>query len=345
LIYHSQPPFPAAGFFSKVKQFLKSEAGAVVLWVTGALLLAATLSPWIYQGGKALAEAAAARELAGIWEWLGAACGRAKFSRFFSRSLALSALVLLPFLFRRVRKLRASGKPAATSAGTGWKSALLQIAIGCLIAGGILWAVCMILQAVGAYSPAPNPPALGKLLSKSSIPAVAAPLVEEPLFRGLLLGLWLRSAKPLTACLGTSLIFAFLHFLEPPAGMSIANPASAFAGFELLGKLLFHFTDPRFFVTDFATLFGVGMILAMARVRTGALWFSIGLHAGWVVAFKACNLLLKPVSDHPLRPWGVGENLRSGLLPLLALIITAVICHFVLRYFQRPLPTVSPASP
>jgi uncharacterized protein len=318
-----------------VKRFLRSEAGAVVMWVIGALILAALISPWIYQGGKALADAAATKELAGIWEWLGAACGRAKFSRFFSRSLAFSALALLPFLFRRVREIRKTSDAPASYEKAGWKSGLVQVAIGCVIAGGILWAVCLALQAAGAYNPAANLPRIGKILSKILIPTVAAPLVEEPLFRGLLLGLWLRSARPLSACVGSSLIFAFLHFLEPPAGMSITHPESALAGFELLGKLLFHFTDPRFFVTDFATLLGVGLILAMARVRTGALWFPIGLHAGWVMAFKACNVLLKPVADHPLRPWGVGENLRSGLIPLAALIVTAVICHFVLKRFEK----------
>jgi membrane protease YdiL (CAAX protease family) len=147
--------------------------------------------------------------------------------------------------------------------------------------------------------------------------------------------LWLRFARPVTACAGTALVFAFLHFLNPPAGSVIADPAHVLAGFQLLGKILLHFTDPLFFLTDFASLLAAGLILAWARVRTGALWFSIGLHAGWIAAFKAFNLFYQEVSDSPLRPWGIGENLRSGVLPLLTLGITAVICHFVLRRFSR----------
>jgi membrane protease YdiL (CAAX protease family) len=193
----------------------------------------------------------------------------------------------------------------------------------------------MILTALGAYLPTPNPPEFGKLLKRMLIPAVAASLLEEWLFRGLLLGLWLRFAKPLAASIGTSLLFAFVHFLAPPDGVVIANPASPFAGFELLGKILLHFTDPLFFVTDFATLFVIGMILATARLRTGALWFSIGLHAGWIAAFKGFNMLHRVVPVHELRPWGVGDSLRSGLLPMLALGLTAVICHFALRRFEK----------
>ena len=77
------------------------------------------------------------------------------------------------------------------------------------------------------------------------------------------------------------------------------------------------------------------MILARARLRTGALWFSIGLHAGWIAAFKGFNMLHRAVPVHELRPWGVGDSLRSGLLPMLALGVTAVVCHFVLQAISK----------
>ncbi len=284
----------------------------------------------------ALAHATTARDLPAILEWLGGACGRADFGRYFSRALALSAVALLPLLFWRIRRVRPmNGSATEPCARLPWRTALIQVGTGCLIAGGLLWAAGMTLEALGAFMPRANPPALGKIPGKILIPAVAAPLVEEWLIRGLLLGLWLKCARPLTACIGTSLFFAFVHFLNPPDDSVIANPAAPLAGFELLGKILLHFTDPRFFVTDFAVLFGIGMVLAGARMRTGALWFSIGLHAGWIIAFKGFNLLHRPVSGHPLRPWMVGESLRSGLFPLLALGLTAVVCHFVLKCFER----------
>ena len=97
---------------------------------------------------------------------------------------------------------------------------------------------------------------------------------------------------------------------------------------------MFHFTDPRFFVTDFATLFVIGMILAWVRLRTGSLWFPIGLHAGWIFAFKGYNLLYRGVPSHAVHPWALGDSLRSGLLPMLTLAVTAFCCHFVLRKFD-----------
>lgn len=307
-----------------------------MVWVLASILCAAVISPWVYQGGKALAAAAASQDLGAFLEWLGAACGRSKFGRFFSRSLSFSALVLLPVLFRRIRNMRKEDV-AATIGKTAvdWKCGVAQLVTGCLIAGGILWALVMALHATGAYVTNPHLPKLGKFLAAVLVPAIAAPLVEETLFRGVLLGLWMKSARPLSACLASSLLFAFLHFLDPPSGFAITDPGAPTAGFQLLGSILFHFADPRFFVTDFATLFALGMVLAWARVRTGALWFSIGLHAGLVLAFKSCNLLYADVPAHPLRPWGVGENVRSGLLPMLTLGLTALICHFVLESFER----------
>lgn len=315
-----------------------------MIWILSALLVAAIAAPWAYQIGKNFAQVAATQELSSVLESLGRSCGRAKLEKYFSRAMTISAILMIPLLMARIRTIRAaSGVPMERRTPVGWKSGALQIVTGCLIAGGILLAMGMILTALGAYLPTPNPPELGKLLKRMLIPAAAASLLEEWLFRGLLLGLWLRFAKPLAASIGTSLLFAFVHFLAPPDGVVIANPASPIAGFELLGKILLHFTDPLFFVTDFATLFVIGMILATARLRTGALWFSIGLHAGWIAAFKGFNMLHRAVPVHELRPWGVGDSLRSGLLPMLALGFTAVICHFALKRFDKA-GSLNPAS-
>jgi membrane protease YdiL (CAAX protease family) len=319
-----------------LKRFFQSEAGAAICWVLSAVVLAATISPWLYQAGKNLAEAAETKDLNPLLEWLGGACQRARFGRFFSRSLVISAAAMLPLLLWRIRRIRAEGRSATQSSnGVSWKSTLIQGATGCVIAGGMLWAMAMIFRSLGACTAEPEIMPIGKLMGRVIFPAVATSLLEESLFRGILLGLWLKFAKPLAACIGTSICFAFVHFLEPPPEAVIAHPGTWLAGFELLGKILLHFTNPRFFITDFATLFLIGMILARARLRTGGLGFSIGLHAGWVLAFKTFNLRYDLVSAHPLHPWGIGESLRSGLLPLLTLGLTAGVCHLFLRRFEN----------
>ena len=329
-----------------VKRFFQSEIGSALLWVVCSLVMAALVTPWVYQAGMRLAAAAEAQHLPGMLAWLGAACGRAKFPRFFDRCLLVSALVLLPLLFRRIAKVRSAADAGWSNFGTpvAWQAVIGQIVVGGVIAGGMLWGLGVILEVLGAYTLKTDVPALGSLLPKILIPAAAVSLLEEWLFRGVLLGLWLRFSDTVSACIGTSLLFAFVHFLKPPDGVIIRDPANALAGFGLLGNILLHFTDPLFFVTDFASLLAVGLILAWARVRTGALWFPIGLHAGWIMAYVGFNLYHHTVSGHPLRPWGVGDTLRSGVLPLLTLGLTAVICHFAMRRFAGKAQAVSPAS-
>jgi len=314
-----------------LKRFFRSEAGAVMLWLMVSLVLAAALAPWMYQAGKSLADAAATEDLPGVLEWLGAACGRSEFSRFFSRALLASAVVTLPGLVWRIQVVRAECVSKVISyVRLPWQSAVIQIAVGCVIAAGMLWGIGLLLEAQGAFTSKPGAPGFGKLLGKIIVPTVVVPPLEEWMIRGLLLGMWLKFSKPFAACVGTSLFFAFIHFLKPPEGSLIADPASAWAGFELLGKVLLHFTNPQFFVTEFATLFFGGMLLAWSRVRTGALWFAIGLHAGWIAGFKGFNQLYQPAANHR---WGIEETF-SGTFPLVTLGLTAVICHFALRRFD-----------
>lgn len=299
------------------------------------MLLAAVIVPWLYRAGTSLGEAAATRDLPAFFEWLGNAGAGAKYSRYYSRSLSFSALLLLPFLLRRIRLVKAGSLCVDEAASRfSWKCGLLQTAAGFVVAGGLLWGLGMLLHHWGAYVANPKTLSLGKVIGSIAIPAIAASLVEEWLFRGVLLGLWLRFSKPQAACVGTSLFFAFIHFLEPPAGSAITDPASPLAGFELLGKIMLHFTNPQFFVTDFATLFVIGMILSWARLRTGSLWFPIGLHAGWIFAFKGYNLLYRGVPSHAVHPWGLGDSLRSGLLPMLTLALTVGVCRIVLERFD-----------
>ena len=90
----------------------------------------------------------------------------------------------------------------------------------------MLWTLGQLLDAAGAYVlKAPPPAASAGSSRKSLVPALVVAPLEEWLFRGVLLGLWLRFSRPAAACVGSSLLFAFLHFLKPPDGMAIADPA------------------------------------------------------------------------------------------------------------------------
>lgn len=313
-----------------MKRFIQSEVGAIVLWAFSTLVFAAILAPWLYSGGKQFAAYAANNELSAFLEWLAGSCDRADLDRYYNRAMLFSALCLLPILIRYIRHIsrQSDAKGIISTTPIGAQNAIIHVLIACLIAGGMLWVAGLSLEMAGAYSDRPEPVNIARLVKKALVPALIASFIEEWIFRGILLGLWLRTAKPLNACIGSTLLFSFLHFLNPPE--AISDPTHALAGFELLGKTLLHFADPLFFVTDFATLTAVGLILCWTRLRTHSLWFPIGLHMGWVLAFKAHNLTFLPTEQHWLKPWGIGEGLRSGLVPMLALAITFVVCYLVL---------------
>ena len=307
----------------------------MVLWALLALVGAAILTPWIYIAGKSLAEYTSTHDVNGFLESLGGSCERAEVGRYFSRGLMFSALVLLPVLIKRIRHIgRGQGAGKIMDLDKlGAKASALHLLSALVVAGGILWATGLILAQAGAFTLNPNPIEASRIVKKCLVPAISTSFIGEWLFRGIVLGLWMRASGPLKATIGSSLLFSFLHFLKPPGGVS--DPTAAFAGFELLGKVFLQFIDPKFFIADFATIAVLGIILCWVTLRTRSLWFAIGMHAGLVVSYKSFNLLHQ-YADHPLHPLGVGHDLRSGVVPLLALITMGVVSHFIIRQLMCP---------
>lgn len=308
----------------------------MVLWVVATILLAAALTPWLYAWGKEFAAHYADQD--GLAGWLAGSCERARFSRYFNRAMLIAAVLLLLPLWWRVRLIsRANGgaQPTNSWAGIGWKTGLTHAIIGFAAAAGLLWIMGIAVEIGGAFVPAEHDLSFKKFLLRAVVPALGASILEEWIFRALLIGLWLRIAGPWMACLGTSLVFAFVHFLEPPRGVEMADPRAWTAGFDLLGLVLRNYLNPQFIAAEFLTLFTVGMALAWARIRTGSLWLPIGMHAGWIFAFKSFNLFHKPALENGLGSLLVGGSLKVGLLPLATLVLTWLLLAWLLRWIPR----------
>jgi len=160
--------------------------------------------------------------------------------------------------------------------------------------------------------------------------AIAAPVIEELFFRGLLLGILLRQLRPMVATLLTSAFFATIHFLKAPARPD--EGVTWVSGFHSLANSFAQFADPAMVLALFATLFLIGWILADARLRTRSLFLPIGLHSGWIFVAGVFGKLTR--RETVMLPW-LGTNLLTGLLPLgLGLITWAVMIGW-LRYANR----------
>ena len=177
-----------------------------------------------------------------------------------------------------------------------------------------------------------NRPPVGTIVRVAVTAAVGAAVVEEFFFRGLLMGVSLRAASTRWALVFVTFVYTAVHFLKPPDSVEIASDAVTWGtGFWLVGQIFVQFGNPLFVVAEFATLFAVGWVLGMARLQTGALWASIGLHAGWIFGLKFFSAMTRKASPvEETLPW-IGRNLKEGLVPLAVVTLTGVVVWWWLR--------------
>jgi membrane protease YdiL (CAAX protease family) len=340
----------------------RSDVLKVVLYVAATLVMGAAVAPWLYNCGMGIAEVTASKDTNGVLKWIGDAAMRSKdnFPRFFDRAVLLSALVLIGPLLAWLRLGRGGERyrdtpwslrlPDSVVTGRGQPlrknpQGWAELVFGFALAGGLLlvsgWVLVnggffMWRDAAESTRGAPNPFVTeidwSRILPKAGISAVVAAVVEDVLFWGVLLGIFLRAMRPALAIGGLSFLFAFVHFLEPPTGVRIHDPEALNAGFLLLAEILGRFADPLPFVSTFLVHFAIGCVLALARYRTASLWLPVGLHAGWVFSYLSFKEATHAVAGlPPFAGWLVGSSLKEGTLPLAVVIITG----FMVALFTR----------
>jgi len=144
---------------------------------------------------------------------------------------------------------------------------------------------------LGERSLAPSVPAdwswrAGRALGSALVVGV----VEETIFRGYLLGGFLRDGSRLGAVLWSSALFSAVHFLRAPVAVTPGlHPG---VGLQALVAHLRPLGRPEVFF-PFVGLLLLGMLLAYAYLWTDSLPFAIGLHAGWVFLVMTAGLLLR----------------------------------------------------
>jgi membrane protease YdiL (CAAX protease family) len=78
------------------------------------------------------------------------------------------------------------------------------------------------------------------------------------------------------------------------------------------------------FIPKFLSLTLAGAILALAYQITGNLYFSIGVHAGWVFVLQIYGRLTMPSPATTPSFWGTGQMV-DGWLTFSALVITLAV--------------------
>jgi len=166
-------------------------------------------------------------------------------------------------------------------------------------------------------------PRFGKVL----LAAISVPFIEETFFRGIVLGILLRTGRKLLPVVAVSVLFAAVHFLKGSERESAI--VTWVSGFQSIAEAVAGFGNPALVLSAFATLFLIGCILADARVLTRSLWLAIGLHAGWIFASGTFSWLAR--RQMVALPW-LGDNLLVGIIPLGLAAVTWILMRLWLKH-------------
>jgi uncharacterized protein len=285
------------------------DAARLAAYFIAIVVVGALLAPILFWSVQALADH-------GVFPFL----AKYEFDTFFHRAILIAAVLLLWPLLRlsNVRGMADLGLAPNPHCTRDVATGVLLSVIPLLFCGALLIALH-----VYSFRHLFVWPRVGKVL----LAAISVPFIEETFFRGIVLGLLLRTGRKLLSVVAVSALFAAVHFLKG----SEWEPAIVTwtSGFHSIGDAVAGFGDPMMVLSAFATLFLIGCVLADARVLTRSLWLPIGLHAGWIFASGTFSWLAH--RQMVALPW-LGKNLLVGIIPLGLSGVTWILMRLWLKH-------------
>ena len=174
------------------------------------------------------------------------------------------------------------------------------------------------------------------LILGAIITGLTVALIEETFLRGAMQFAITRESGVRVAIILTSLVYAATHFMGRYRVK--AADVNAGSGIDMLAYTLADFARPLYFIDAFLCLVAVGVLLGMARVYTGNIAASIGLHAGWVAVIYVVKETSRREMESPLR-WMLSEaDGFVGWLVLAWTMLIGVVLYF--WYGHRPQRTI-----
>jgi uncharacterized protein len=255
--------------------------------------------------------------------------------RVMNRVAMLFALIGLVYLTRRLglsdRHALGYGLPPADF--------LRQIAIGWLCGVALMLPLTALLLLLDIREPRPAMDLnLLALFAAGVLSGLVVAFIEETFFRGVLFTAVTRTSGTIAAVLAPSVLYASLHFLGGKLHVA-ADEVSWIHGFAVLSRLFERYADPLAFADSFIALLVLGVLLALVRLRTGAIAASIGLHAAGVCAIA---VLREATVVNPEAKLAVLVGAYDGVIGWAALVWFTLIGALYV-WFDRRAATVSSA--
>jgi membrane protease YdiL (CAAX protease family) len=161
--------------------------------------------------------------------------------------------------------------------------------------------------------------------------AMLIAIIEEAFFRAVLLGGMRDDFGSRPALILSAAVYALAHLVRAPARFQL-HGIHPLAGFEVLGASFGQFSDPAALLPPFIGLFLLGLVLGEAFLLTGTVYFSLGMHAGFVVGAKSWRFAAAAGSSLPI--WLVGDT-RPPLIGGAGAWIIALMLLLLIKPLSR----------
>ncbi len=172
-----------------------------------------------------------------------------------------------------------------------------------------------------------------KKLIISLLLALLISLIEEPLFRGLLLVSLQKKLPVISAIMISASYYAALHFLNSNTNIA-AQDLKLYSGFTLLTEAFTNLLNPTIF-SAFLALLMVGIFLGVLRTQVkSSLGFCIGCHTCWVWQIKMNKALFN--TDFNSDYHYLVSSYDGVIGPFVTIwLLLAVLGYFIVRQLKR----------
>ena len=247
-----------------------------------------------------------------------AAGWRYPFPRIFDRTVMATLFLAMLFAARDLnlgsllsRGFKHPLAPSVARAIRGFVVAMCAIAI--------LFALALAVGGAGAG----DHTAAAALIPKYLLSAIAIAIIEEAFFRAFLLGGMMEDFGNRVALIASAAIYALAHLVRSPARYYVSGYEPA-AGLFNLAHSVDQFSDPAIAIPTLIGLFLLGLVLGEAYILTGSVYFSMGLHCGFVLGAK---LWPKIILNRAAITWWIAGG---GAIPLIGGAAAWVIAIVIL---------------
>ena len=260
---------------------------------------------------------------------------RYSFGKIFDRFFMVSGILLF-FCCRRFLRLGPVNQwgltPRSSAAPDLWRGFSLAVAS---MAG-----LALVMSSADVFDPFFRL-SLARSLERCAsaiLAAAAAGFIEELLFRGLIFKGLYEQLGQARAYLFAALFYSAIHFVKPGDPAALGG-LDAWTGVRYLANSFQPFTELDTLFPGLLGLFLIGAVLCYAFERTGTLYLSIGLHAGWIFSLKT----LRVFGDFRRGDLGwlfgsTDPKIVSGVVTWLGILLVGIAVSLITRRRARLFP-------